>query len=479
VIDSHAHLDDERFDGDRDEVVARAREAGIERIVCPGIDLATSRKVVELAHRYDEVLAAVGIQPQHADSWDDAALAEIERLAADGRCVAIGEIGLDYARSKVPRPRQQEVFEAQLGLARRLDLPVIVHCREAFDDCLAIFGGEFGHGQDARATQGEFGHGQDARATRAAVRGVMHCFSGTVPTALRCCDLGLMVSFSGTVTYPGSGELRAAAKTIPAEHLLVETDCPYLPPQPIRGQRNEPARIVHTVEALADVLELSVEDVQRVTTANAQILFGLPVEEGEASIVYPIRDSLYVNLTNRCTNECVFCPRSTNPRVKGHWLRMAEGSEPSADDVIRAIGDPTRYDEIVFCGFGEPTLRLPVMLQVAEWVKSKGGRTRLNTNGQGDLIAKQPIAPLLKGRIDAVSVSLNTADAAQYAEMSRSAFGERTYEGVLDFVRMAMRCGIRVTVTALDYPGVDTGAVERMAKELGVEFRLRTYKQLG
>ncbi len=453
MTDSHAHLNDKRFDADRDDVIARAGEAGVGLIVCPGTDLASSGEVLDLAHRYDCVLAAVGLDRDNAASVDAGSLEELERLAADDACVAIGEIGLDYHYDTLPRDVQRAGFEAQVELANRLGLPVIVHCRDAFDDMLEIL-------------------------ERTRPRGVMHCFSGDAEIAGRCCDLGLMISFAGTVTFKKAGELREAARAVPAEHLMIETDCPYLTPEPLRGKRNEPAYVAHTAARLAEVVALSVEDVERITDTNARLLFGLPAD-GERAIVYPIRDSLYVNLTNRCTNHCVFCPRSTSPRVKGHWLGMSEDEEPGAAEVIAAIGDPAAYDEIVFCGFGEPTLRLDVLLEVAKWVKGQGGRTRINTNGHGDLIAGKPTAPLMSGLIDAVSVSLNTADASQYAELCQPDFGERAYGALVAFIRSAKEHVPEVVVTALDYPGVDSGAVEKLAAELGVIFRPRTYKHLG
>ncbi|MFH1731414.1 MAG: TatD family hydrolase [Planctomycetota bacterium] len=453
MIDSHAHLNDKRFDADRGDVVGRAQAAGIGLMICPGTNLAGSREALDLAHRYDCVLAAAGMDRDSAALVNADSLDGLERLAADDRCVAIGEIGIDYHYETLPRGVQRAGFEAQIELANRLDLPVIVHCRDAFDDCLEIL-------------------------ERTRPRGVMHCFSGDAATALRCCDLGMMISFAGTVTFKKADALREAARAVPAEHLLIETDCPYLAPAPRRGRRNEPAYLEHTAKFLAGVLDLSTEDVERITDINARILFGLPVDT-KTAIVYPIRNSLYVNLTNRCTNRCVFCPRSTNPRVKGHWLGMSEGDEPGAEDVIAAVGDPAKYDEIVFCGFGEPTLRLAVMLEVAKWVKARGGRTRVNTNGQCDLIAGKPTAPLMKGLIDTVSVSLNTADAAQYAELCRPEYGERAHPAVIAFIKSAKANTAEVAVTALDYPGVDTDAVEKLAAALGAVFRRRAYKHLG
>ena len=452
MIDSHAHLCDNRFERDRDQVIRRAQDAGVELIVCPGTDLADSRKAVELAGRSGAVLAAAGMDRESAAQVNRESLAELERLAGDGRCVAIGEIGLDYHYESTPRAVQRAAFEAQLELAGALDLPVIVHCREAFDDCLEILG-------------------------RRRVRGVMHCFSGDADTVRRCCKLGLMVSFAGPVTYRKAEALREAARATPAEHLMIETDSPYLAPQAVRGKRNEPAHLVHTVRILADVLGLSAQDVDRLTSVNARLLFGLPLAE-EPVVVYRIRNSLYVNLTNRCTNQCVFCPRARNPRVAGHWLGLAPTDEPGAEAVISAIGDPRPYDEVVFCGFGEPTLRLEALLAAARWVKERGGRTRLNTNGQADLIAGRAMAPELRGCIDTVSISLNTADPEQYAELCRP---ERpgAFQAAIDFIRSARQNGLDVVVTTLDYPEIDPAGVERLAGQLGVRFRLRTYRHLG
>ncbi len=453
MIDSHAHITAPRFDDDRNDVLDRAEEAGVELVVCPGTTLADSRAALDLAHRHRLVLAAVGMDRDAAAGVDGGAIDRLRELADDDRCVAIGEIGLDYHYDSQPRDVQRAAFEAQLELARELDLPAIVHCRDAFDDCLPML-------------------------ETAGVRGVLHCFSGDADTALRCCDLGLMISFAGQVTYKRSDDLREAARAVPSQHLMVETDSPYLAPQAVRGKRNEPAFVMHTARFLADLLGLTLDDVDRITSTNARLLFGLGADR-ERTIAYPIRDSLYVNLTNRCTNRCVFCPRSAAPRVKGHWLGMEREQEPTAEEVIAAIGDPADYDEIVFCGFGEPTLRLDVLLDVARWVKQRGGRTRLNTNGQGDLVAGEPIAPKLSGLIDSVSVSVNTADPDQYAALSRSDYGGRAYEAVLEFVRAAKQYVPHVAITALDYPGVDVEAVGRLAERLGVEFRSRAYKHLG
>jgi TatD DNase family protein len=248
LIDSHAHLDDERFDADRDDVVRRARDAGVELIVCPGTDLASSRRALDLTERHESLRAAAGMDRDAAGDVTDAALAELEQLASADRCVAIGEIGLDYHAASTPRDIQRRAFEAQVDLAVRLRLPVLVHCREAFDDTLAVLEQKRPHG-------------------------VMHCFSGDTDTARRCCDLGLMISLAGPLTYRRADALREAAGAVPPEHVLVETDSPCLPPQAVRGKRNEPAFVCHTARRLAEIRGTTYTELDRQVTANARRLF--------------------------------------------------------------------------------------------------------------------------------------------------------------------------------------------------------------
>ncbi len=459
-IDTHAHLDDSRFDDDVADVIGRAVEAGVSLIINPGSGLQASRRAVELAERFECVRAAAGISPHDIDDHSPDDWHQLEELARTAPTVAIGEIGLEYHYYKDAehRKRQQEAFRRQLDLADELDLPVIIHCREAHADLRHIL--------------------SDRPAGRK-LSGVVHCFSGTLADAAAYIDLGLLVSFTSIITFKNAEGVRKIASAIASDNLMLETDSPYMAPQGYRGKRCEPAHVIEVARKLAEIHGLSLADIGRITSGNARRLFRLEGGDEKSAVVYPIRDSLYVNLTNRCSNHCVFCPRETEPRVKGHWLGMSDGDEPGAEEIIAAIGDPAKYGEIVFCGFGEPTLRLDVMLEVAKWVKAHGGRTRVNTNGQCDLIAGTPAAPLMRGLIDTVSVSLNTADAAQYAELCRPKYGERAHPAVIAFIKSAKENVAEVAVTALDYPGVDTAAVEKFAAKLGVVFRPRTHKHLG
>lgn len=253
LFDTHAHLHFPEFAGDLDAVLARARAAGVRRMVTIGTDVATSRAAAALAAREPDVWASVGIHPHEAADADEAALAEIERLASAPRVVAIGETGLDFFRDRSPREAQVRAFTAQVALARRLGKPVLVHCRDAHAETLARL-----------AADGPLERG-----------GIMHCFSGDVALARRCIELGLLVSLAGPVTYPKPGALPDVARAIPVDRLVVETDCPFLPPQPYRGKRNEPAYLAITAARVAELRGEPLADLAGRMSENARALFRL------------------------------------------------------------------------------------------------------------------------------------------------------------------------------------------------------------
>ena len=253
LFDTHAHLHFPEFDADRGAMLDRAREHGVSRMLTIGTDPETSRAAVALAAREADVWATVGIHPHEAAEADAAAVDEIERLATDSRVVAIGEIGLDYFRNLSPRADQHRVFRALIGIARRACKPVVVHCRDAHEDTLAILAEE-------RVQE---------------VRGIMHCFSGDVAIARRCLDLGLVISLAGPVTYPNTGALPDVARFVPSDQLVIETDCPFLPPQGYRGKRNEPAYLAITAARVAELRGEPIETLAERTTANACALLGI------------------------------------------------------------------------------------------------------------------------------------------------------------------------------------------------------------
>ncbi len=253
--DSHAHLDDERFDADREAVLARAREAGVARIltIAEATRPADVEKTLLLAAEHDGFLwVAVGVHPHEARHATDELLDELASCASQRRLLAWGEIGLDYHYDHSPRDVQQAVFRKQLQRARGLDLPVVIHCREAWDDGLRILTEEC-----AETTLG----------------GILHCFSGTAEIAAQAVERGFLISFAGTVTFPKAENLRTAAAAVPLEHLLVETDCPYLAPQAVRGKRNEPAYVVEVAAELGRLHGLSSDEMGARTTENFLRLF--------------------------------------------------------------------------------------------------------------------------------------------------------------------------------------------------------------
>ena len=295
--------------------------------------------------------------------------------------------------------------------------------------------------------------------------------------ARTCVEMGFYISFPGTLTYPKNVALREIAEALPIDVALVETDCPYLSPQKWRGKRNEPAYVRATAELLAEIKGLTLEDVARVTSLNTHRLFGIGRIDQSTKIAYTIRNSLYLNITNRCTNRCTFCAKFRDFTVKGHQLCLER--EPDFEEVIAAIGDPEKFDEVVFCGYGEPLLRLDLVKQVADWLKKKGKTVRINSDGQANLVHERNILPELAGLVDAISVSLNAGDAATYQEHCQSDFGEPGYEAVKQFLVDAKEHIPSVTATAVALPGLDVEACRAVAGELGVDFRLREYNDLG
>ncbi len=260
MIDSHAHLYFDRFDEDRSETIERARENGVTEIINIGIDCDTSRCSIELAREYQGFFAAVGIHPTTELETEparlEAAAREIRALALENRehVVAIGEIGLDYYWKNVPPQDQKPKLQLQLELARELELPVIFHCRDALGDLFTLL-----------ETQPSLPSG-----------GVFHCFGGDATDAERAVGLGFHVSFAGNVTYRNAKELQDAARVVPVERLLLETDAPFLPPQPQRGRRNEPGFLPHTAAFLADLKGVPFDTLVDSTERATRALFGLP-----------------------------------------------------------------------------------------------------------------------------------------------------------------------------------------------------------
>jgi TatD DNase family protein len=454
LIDSHAHIYYRDYAGDFDAMLQRATDAGVDAILVVGTDIESSRESVELAEKHPQIYAAVGIHPHDAGRVTEACYDVIRELArSSAKVVAIGEIGLDFYRDRSPREDQERVFRAFLRMAGELGKPVIVHDRDAHRQVL-----------DCLREEG----------TR---QGVLHCFSGDTAMAAEAVAMGLYISIPGTVTYPANEALRDVVRNVSIDRMLVETDCPYLSPVPHRGKRNEPAYVRLAAERVAEVKGLSLEDVSRITTKNVRDLFGIRLWDQSTKIAYMIRNSLYLNITNCCSNRCSFCAKFDDFTVKGHNLLL--DGEPSFEEVMTAVGNPQGIDEVVFCGYGEPLIRLELVKQVASELKRRGYIIRVNTDGQANLVHGRNILPELAGLVDSISVSLNAPDAATYGRICNTTFGAAGFEAVCGFIRQARQHIPQVVASAVTVPGIDIEACRVLAESLGAEFRIREYAEVG
>ena len=257
-IDSHCHIDGPEYDSDRDEVIARARAGGLTAMLNVGTGDPHSgafERAVDLAEKHEDIYAAVGVHPHDARLFDDVAERKLLDLVQQSRrVIAWGEIGLDYHYDNSPREVQREVFRRQLRLARSVQLPVVIHSREADDETISILGDELA------------GYDQS---------GVMHCFGGSLTMARAAIELGFFISFAGNVTFKKAEALRDVARQLPLDRLLIETDCPYLTPVPFRGKRNEPARVIETARCLAELHGKELEEIGTITSQNFVKLFGV------------------------------------------------------------------------------------------------------------------------------------------------------------------------------------------------------------
>jgi TatD DNase family protein len=257
IIDSHAHLEGEKFDDDRAAVLERARAAGVEAILAIGSGTSPAERIdaaIPFAEQHDWIYATVGVHPHDASAATDEHFAALAELAKHPRVIAWGEMGLDYFYDHSPRDVQQQVFRRQLALARSARQPIVIHCRDAWPDCLQILE------EDWRSS---------------GLGGIFHCFTATMDEARRGLDMGFMVSFAGNITYPKMQHVREVARELPLDRILTETDSPFLAPQARRGKRNEPALVVEVARALADVRNLAVEEVASRTVDNFRAFFHL------------------------------------------------------------------------------------------------------------------------------------------------------------------------------------------------------------
>ena len=453
LIDTHCHLEMDVFDRDRKDVIRRAKDAGVEYIINIGSDREGNLQSLKICNDYPDVYTAVGIHPHDAKTLNEELHAEIKNWLKQPKVIAIGEIGLDYHYMNSPKEIQIDAFRKQIAIAKNSGLPIIVHSRKAKNDTLQILQEE-----------------------ASGVSGVLHCFSGDIEMAKKAMDLGFYISIAGPVTFKNAKNLKEIAKFIPDNYLLIETDAPYLSPEPMRGKRNEPSFLIYTAQVIAEIRGVNISDIARITTLNARKLFKIGHIPEKGEIAYKIRDSLYLNITNRCTNRCGFCVKFHTSYVKGHNLRLEK--EPSVEEIIKTIGDPKAHKEIVFCGLGEPLLRLDVVKEISAWIKQKGGKVRINTNGHGNLIHGRNILPELQNIVDSLSISLDAEDEKKYEDICKPVF-KNTFQSVISFIKEAKKYIPEVKVTVVEIPEIDIDKCRAIVEELGVELRVREFNVVG
>lgn len=454
MIDTHCHLDlleKEHFE----EAI---NDESLEYLITIGFDKKTCENALNIASKYDKVYCAVGFHPNDVADITEKDILWLEDLAESNKKVkAIGEIGLDYYRSKDLKDKQIEYFNIQLELAKKLGLPVVIHSRDAEEDTIKVL------------------------ESHQNVGGVLHCFSGSLEFMRKGVELGFYISYSGNITFKNAQSLREVVSKTPTYRLLIETDSPWLAPVPHRGEKNKPSFIWHTAKVMSELIpNSSLEDIDRTTSANAKLCFNLGFDKNEDTITYVINNKLYINPTNKCNLHCRFCERETdrNFMVKGYWVWTRR--DPSADDIIREIPNPEAYDEIVFCGYGEPTLRMDVIKEVSSYIKSKSPNTkvRVDTNGLYLAFGKKEDLENLRGLVDTFSISLNAPDENTYNEVCRPPY-KNAFSLLIEFIKTVKELGFEVITTAVTYPGVDIDATEKLALELGTKFRKREWEVLG
>lgn len=402
-----------------------------------------------LSAKNKNIFIAIGVTPENANIYNNKIEKKISKLIKGNRIIAIGEIGLNYQNKIISKGIQKKIFQKQLTLAKQNNFPVIISCPNTYIDCYNIL----------------------KKVYKNKVRGVINFNSENKKQIKSFIDLGMFVSFSGDIISEKNKKAAKIISLVPQNKLLIRS--PNL-----KNKNKDYSKLISDIKKTVEKIVLirkriSIEDIARIVSYNAISLFRLPIELKD-KYTYKIRNSLYINLTNRCTNRCDFCPRLKEPVVKGYYLKLKK--EPKAKEVIKEINDPKKFDEIVFCGYGEPTIRLKIIKKIAKWIKENGGKTRLNTNGHANMIAGHNVLLELKSLIDVISISLNFHNKDLYLKHCHPIFGKKTWNKLLEFIKEAKKNIPKVILTVVEgYQDVDIDKCQKIADNLKVDFRRRTY----
>ena len=456
LFDTHCHLYMRPMSEDVEATLSRAAAAGTRSIVVPGVDLETSSTALGIAHRHRTVWAGVGVHPGYRSGSLEEVVPRLVDMVLDPKAVAVGETGADlHHEGRESLEEQLRWMRGQARVASCLGRSMILHSREAEAEVVDSI--------------------REFVTERSPV--ILHCYTGPGAVAVRAlrelpAEL-VYFGFAGNTTYPGAQALREVLSSLPRDRVLIETDAPFLAPQPVRGTPNEPANLRHTLEAVARTWGLAPAAAADILTANASRAFGLGGGHRRTDLVYRLGSSVYVNLTGRCNNDCAFCVRRFQEGIGGYRLRH-DGADPPAESLRKALSclPDGFYDEVVFCGYGEPTLRFELLGELARTMSSRGWRTRLNTNGLALSERGREAVRELVDRFDVVSVSLNSHDADTYSRVCRSSVAD-AWDRLLEFIRLCVESECETRLSAVRYPGIDEGSVRRKAAELGAPLRMR------
>ncbi len=419
MIDSHCHLNLPHFEDDREDAIARAVSDGVVAFMNIGYDRESMRETLALVEQYPFILGAAGVHPHDAKSLDDALEGTVRSALDHPRVVAVGEIGLDFYRDLTPRDVQQSVFQRMIRLAREREKPIVIHCRDAFNEVIETLAAEGG-----------------------GYRGVFHAFSGSVEDANRVFELGFHVGIGGVITYRNA-HLAETVAELPLERIVLETDSPYLTPHPWRGKRNEPSFVSHVARAVARARGLPMADVARATTENYLAAMGLGADALPRP-VYRIEDTVYI---------------------------QSVSAEPADLDTVS-----DGVEEAVFTGLVDPLEDTAHLLHLAGRARERGWRVRVNTGGLANHAAGRDVTPELAETVDELTLVLFGATLDAHNKLAYPAVTPEEWESMRDFMRCASKARMDTVCEFVAAPGFEAEPCRVFARELGATYDIRMYR---
>jgi TatD DNase family protein len=420
MIDSHCHLNLHHFEDDRDAAIARAVTDGVTGFMNIGYDRASLRDTLALVEQYPFMYGAAGVHPHDAATYDESLHAEVRDALDHPRMVSVGEIGLDFYRDLTPREVQQDVFRKMIALAREKQKPIVIHCRDAFNEVIQTLLNEGG-----------------------TYRGIFHAFSMGEAEARSIFELGFHVGIGGVITYRNA-RLAETVANLPLDRLVIETDAPYLTPHPWRGKRNEPSFVTHVLRAIARARNMTLAEVDRITTENYFQAMGMPPESLPRP-VYKIENTLYI---------------------------QGAAARPEDLDAFEA-GD---IEEAVLAGLVDPLENLDNLRALAARARERGWRVRVHTPGFANQVAGGDLTLELKGMVDEIVVPMFGVNQRQHDEVAWPAPGPEGWQAMREFIRASVAAGIETTCEFIATPGFEPDPCRELARELGARYDIRMYR---